>query len=256
MPDITRSTSSARVTDERDTDGLGSELEPESEANSAPEIRLETAFAPVPGIVAHAETDLESELATAPTEELLAMQRLLARELLIFLAFLLLSMAAILFAFDRMFAASRTDAVRAAIIPIAALAYSMFTLIWTQRTLVGAGALLRIDDQLEGRSLGSGRPHRRFLSRHKADESDPPLEYLMMFLFSFLMTASSMVASYIAFNSGRFRARLAAIPNPQGYTVQAFAVVLTLAVFVAVFWWGWKMMRGWAIERYRARTSE
>jgi hypothetical protein len=207
----------------------------------------------------NSSVELEPELALASSEELLAMQRLLAREILIFLAFLLLSMAAILFTFDRIFQWSHTDNIRTAVIPIAAFTYAMFMLIWTQRTLVSAGSLLKIDDQLERNSLKPGRAkHRRFLSRFKADESDPPLEYLMMFMFSFLLTSSSMVAAYIAVNSSRFRARLAPIISleAQGRTVQIAAVILTLAVFVAVFWWGWNMMRLWAHERYRERPIE
>ena len=205
------------------------------------------------------QADLEPELMLASSEELLAMQRLLAREILIFLAFLLLSMAAILFAFDRIFQWSHTDNIRTAVIPISAFTYAIFMLIWLQRTLVSAGSLLKIDDQLERRSLEFGLPkHRRFLSRFKADDSDPPLEYLMMFMFSFLLTASSMVASYIAFNSSRFRARFAPIMSPeaQGHTIQVVGVTLTLAVFVAVFWSGWNMMRLWAKERYRLRPNE
>jgi hypothetical protein len=203
--------------------------------------------------------ELEPELALATSEELLAMQRLLAREILIFLAFLLLSMAAILFAFDRIFQWSHGDNIRTAVIPISAYTYAIFMLIWLQRTLVSAGSLLKIDDQLEHNSLQPGRPkHRRFLSRFKADESDPPLEYLMMFMFSFLLTSSSMVASYIAFNSSRFRARFAPIMSPeaQGHKIQIIAVILTLAVAAAIFWWGWNMMRLWARERYRSRPRE
>jgi glucan phosphoethanolaminetransferase (alkaline phosphatase superfamily) len=203
--------------------------------------------------------ELEPEFGLASSEDLLAMQRLLSREILIFLAFLLLSMAAILFAFDRIFQWSHTDNIRTAVIPISAFTYAMFMLIWLQRTLVSAGSLLKIDDQLERRSLAFGQPkHRRFLSRFKADESDPPLEYLMMFMFSFLLTASSMIAAYIAVNSSRFRARLAPIMNPvvQGHKIQIVAVILTLTVFVAVFWWGWNMMRLWARERYRNRPPE
>jgi hypothetical protein len=203
--------------------------------------------------------ELEPEFALASSDELLVMQRLLVREILIFLVFLLLSMAAILFAFDRIFQWSHTDNIRTAVIPIAALTYAMFMLIWTQRTLVSAGSLLKIDDQLERNSLQPGRSkHRRFLSRFKSDEADPPLEYLMMFMFSFLLTSSSMVAAYIAVNSSRFRARLSPIVSPaaQGHKLQIVAVILTLAVFVAVFWWGWNMMRLWARERYRNRPSE
>ena len=205
------------------------------------------------------EADLEPELMLASSEALLAMQRLLAREILVFLAFLLLSMAAILFAFDRIFQWSHTDNIRTAVIPISAFTYAIFMLIWLQRTLVSAGSLLNIDDQLERRSLEFGLPkHRRFLSRFKADDSDPPLEYLMMFMFSFLLTASSMIAAYIALNSSRFRARLAPIisSEAQGHKLQIVAVILTLAVFVAVFWWGWNMMRFWARERYRNRPPE
>jgi hypothetical protein len=44
--------------------------------------------------------ELEPEFALASSEELLVMQRLLAREILGFLAFLLLSMAAILFTLE------------------------------------------------------------------------------------------------------------------------------------------------------------
>jgi phosphate/sulfate permease len=219
-------------------------------------------------------SNLEPEMNLASSEELLAMQRLLAREILIFLAFLLLSMAAILFAFDRIFQWSHTDNIRTAVIPVAAFTYAIFMLIWTQRTLISAGSLLKIDDQLEQRSLESDRlesdrlesgsqnpgtpKHRRFLSRFKADESDPPLEYLMMFMFSFLLTSSSMVAAYIAINSGRFRARFAPIMSPvaQGHKLQVVAVILTLAVFVGIFWWGWNMMRFWAKERYRMRPID
>ena len=210
------------------------------------------------------DPNLEPELMLASSEELLAMQRLLAREILIFLVFLLLSMAAVLFAFDRIFQWSHTDNIRTAVIPISAFTYAIFMLIWLQRTLVSAGSLLKIDDQLEQRSLQQGSlefalpKHRRFLSRLKADDADPPLEYLMMFMFSFLLTASSMVASYIALNSSRFRARFAPIMSPeaQGHTVQAVGVILTLVVFVAVFWSGWNMMRRWARERYRIRPPE
>jgi hypothetical protein len=203
--------------------------------------------------------ELESEFLLASSEELLVMQRLLAREILVFLAFLLLSMAAILFTFDRIFQWSHTDNIRTAVIPIAAFTYAMFMLIWTQRTLVSAGSLLKIEDQLERNSLQPGQPkHRRFLSRFKSDQSDPPLEYLMMFMFSFLLTASSMIAAYIAVNSSRFRSRLGPIisPQAQGHTLQVVVVILTLAVFVAVFWWGWNMMRLWARERYRNRSPE
>jgi hypothetical protein len=205
------------------------------------------------------QADLEPEVKLASSEELLAMQRLLSREILMFLAFLLLSMAAVLFAFDRIFQWSHTDNIRTAVIPISAFTYAIFMQIWLQRTLVSAGSLLKIDDQLERRSLEFGSPkYRRFLGRLKADDADPPLEYLMMFMFSFLLTASSMVASYIAFNSSRFRARFAPIMSPeaQGHTVQAVGVILTLAVFVAVFWSGWNMMRLWARERYRVRPNE
>jgi hypothetical protein len=204
------------------------------------------------------DSELEPEFALASSEELLVMQRLLAREILGFLAFLLLSMAAILFTFDRIFQWSHTDNIRTAVIPVAAFTYAMFMLIWTQRTLVSAGSLLKIEDQLERNSLQPGQPkHRRFLGRFKSDRSDPPLEYLM-FMFSFLLTASSMIAAYIAVNSSRFRARLAPIisPEAQGHKLQIVAVVLTLAVFVAVFWWGWNMMRLWTRERYRSRPSE
>lgn len=207
--------------------------------------------------------DLEPELTLASSKDLLAMQRLLAREILIFLAFLLFSMAVILFAFDRIFQWSHTDNIRTAVIPVSAFTYAIFMLIWLQRTLVSAGSLLKIDDQLERNSQQSGQQfgqpkHRRFLTRFKADESDPPLEYLMMFMFSFLLTSSSMVAAYIAVNSNRFRMRLAPIISleAQGHKVQIVAVILTLAVFVAVFWWGWNMMRLWARERYRNRPSE
>jgi hypothetical protein len=203
--------------------------------------------------------ELEPELSIATSEELLAMQRLLAREILVFLAFLLLSMAAVLFAFDRIFQWSHTDNIRTAVIPISAFTYAIFMLIWSQRTLVSAGSLLKIDDQLERNSLKPGQTkHRRFLGRFKADESDPPLEYLMMFMFSFLLTSSSMIAAYIAVNSSRFRARLAPIisPEAQGHKLQIVAVILTLAVFMAVFWWGWNMMRLWARERYRNRPPE
>jgi hypothetical protein len=203
--------------------------------------------------------ELEPEFALATSEGLLIMQRLLAREILIFLAFMLLSMAAILFAFDRIFQWSHTDNIRTAVIPISAFSYAMFMLIWTQRTLVSAGSLLKIEDQLERNSLQPGQPkHRRFLGRFKTDDSDPPLEYLMMFMFSFLLTSSSMVAAYIAVNSSRFRTRLAPIisPEAQGHKLQILAVILTLAVFVAVFWWGWNMMRLWARERYRSRPPE
>jgi glucan phosphoethanolaminetransferase (alkaline phosphatase superfamily) len=203
--------------------------------------------------------ELEQEFALASSEELLVMQRLLAREILGFLAFLLLSMAAILFTFDRIFQWSHTDNIRTAVIPVSAFTYAIFMLIWTQRTLVSAGSLLKIEDQLERNSLQPGGPkHRRFLGRFKADGSDPPLEYLMMFMFSFLLTSSSMVAAYIAVNSSRFRARLAPIMSPeaQGRTLQIAAVILTLAVFVAVFWWGWNMMRVWVRERYRNRPPE
>lgn len=203
--------------------------------------------------------ELEPEFALASSEELLVMQRLLAREILGFLVFLLLSMAALLFAFDRIFQWSHTDNIRTAVIPISAFTYAIFMLIWTQRTLVSAGSLLKIEDQLERKGLQPGQPkHRRFLSRFKSDESDPPLEYLMMFMFSFLLTASSMIAAYIAVNSSRFRARLAPIisPEAQGHKLQIVAVILTLAVFVAVFWWGWNMMRLWARERYRNRPPE
>ena len=205
------------------------------------------------------DSELEPEFALASSEELLVMQRLLAREILIFLAFLLLSMAVILFAFDRIFQWSHSDNIRTAVIPISAFTYAIFMLIWTQRTLVSAGSLLKIEDQLERNSLESGLPkRRRFLGRFKSDDSDPPLEYLMMFMFSFLLTSSSMVAAYIAVNSSRFRARLAAIisPEAQGHKLQVVAVILTLAVFVAVFWWGWNMMRLWARERYRSRPPE
>jgi hypothetical protein len=203
--------------------------------------------------------ELEPELTLASSEDLLAMQRLLAREILIFLAFLLLSMAAILFAFDRIFQWSHTDNIRTAVIPVSAFTYAIFMLIWLQRTLVSAGSLLKIDDQLERNAALPGRnKHRRFLTRFKADESDPPLEYLMMFMFSFLLTSSSMVAAYIAVNSSRFRARLAPIISleAQGHKLQIVAVILTLAVFVAVFWWGWNMMRLWARERYRTRPID
>jgi hypothetical protein len=228
--------------------------EPKSSNDNAISTHIEPS--PAPGV--------EPELMLASSEALLVMQRLLAREILGFLAFLLLSMAAILFTFDRIFQWSHTDNIRTAVIPISAFTYAIFMLIWLQRTLVSAGSLLKIDDQLEQRSLQQGRAefgqpkHRRFLSRFKADQSDPPLEYLMMFLFSFLLTAASMIASYIAFNSSRFRARLAPIINPQaqGHTVQILGVVLTLAVFVTVFWWGWNMVRIWAKERYRVRASE
>jgi hypothetical protein len=205
------------------------------------------------------DSELEPEFALASSEELLVMQRLLAREILIFLAFLLLSMAAILFAFDRIFQWSHTDNIRTAVIPISAFTYAIFMLIWTQRTLVSAGSLLKIEDQLERNGLQPGQPkHKRFLSRFKSDASDPPLEYLMMFMFSFLLTSSSMVAAYIAVNSSRFRARLAPIisPEAQGHKLQIVAVILTLVVFVAVFWWGWNMMRFWARERYRTRPPE
>ena len=218
-------------------------IEPYREPNLTPESRL----------------NLEPELNLASNEDLLAMQRLLAREILIFLAFLLFSMAAILFAFDRIFQWSHNDNIRTAVIPISAFTYAIFMLIWLQRTLVSAGSLLKIDDQLERNATLPGRSkHRRFLTRFKADESDPPLEYLMMFMFSFLLTASSMVAAYIAVNSGRFRARLAPIlsPEAQGHKLQVVAVILTLTVFVAVFWWGWNMMRFWARERYRTRPID
>jgi glucan phosphoethanolaminetransferase (alkaline phosphatase superfamily) len=203
--------------------------------------------------------DPEPELMLASSEELLTMQRLLAREILVFLAFLLLSMASVLFAFDRIFQWSHTDNIRTAVVPISAFTYAIFMLIWLQRTLVSAGSLLKIDDQLERRSLVFGQAkHRRFLSRFKADESDPPLEYLMMFMFSFLLTASSMIAAYIAVNSSRFRSRLAAIisPEAQGHKLQIVAVILTVALLVPVFWWGWNMMRMWAKERYRNRPPE
>jgi hypothetical protein len=202
--------------------------------------------------------ELEPELALATGEELWAMQRLLTREILVFLAFSLLSMAAILFAFEQIFQWSHSDNIRTAVIPISAFTYAIFMLIWLQRTLVSAGSLLKIDDQLE-HNLPPGQPkHRRFLSRFKADESDPPLEYLMMFMFSFLLTSSSMIATYIAFNSSRFRARLAPIINPsaQGHKLQIVGLILTLAVFVPVFWWGWNMIRLWARERYRNREPE
>jgi hypothetical protein len=212
-----------------------------------------------PNLTAELEPELEPEFALASSEELLVMQRLLAREILGFLVFLLLSMAAILFTFDRIFQWSHTDNIRTAVIPVAAFTYAMFMLIWTQRTLVSAGSLLKIEDQLERNSLQpGGAKHRRFLGRFKADGSDPPLEYLMMFMFSFLLTSSSMIAAYIAVNSSRFRARLAPIINPaaQGHTLQIVAVILTLVVFVAVFWWGWNMMRLWVRERYRNRPAE
>jgi hypothetical protein len=212
-----------------------------------------------PNLTAELEPELEPEFALASSEELLVMQRLLAREILGFLVFLLLSMAAILFAFDRIFQWSHTDNIRTAVIPVSAFTYAIFMLIWTQRTLVSAGSLLKIEDQLERNGLQPGQSkHRRFLGRFKADGSDPPLEYLMMFMFSFLLTASSMIASYIAVNSSRFRSRLAPVisPEAQGHTLQIVAVILTLVVFVAVFWWGWNMMRFWARERYRNRPSE
>jgi hypothetical protein len=94
---------------------------------------------------------IEPELKTASSASLLAMRQLLAREILIFLAFLVLSMAAMLVAFDKIFAWSHTDNIRTIIIPIAAFTYAVFMLIWMQRTLIGAGSLLRIDDQLEAR---------------------------------------------------------------------------------------------------------
>jgi hypothetical protein len=212
-----------------------------------------------PNLDSELELELEPEFALASSEALLVMQRLLAREILIFLAFLLLSMAAVLFTFDRIFQWSHTDNIRTAVIPISAFTYAIFMLIWTQRTLVSAGSLLKIEDQLERNSLQPGQPkHRRFLSRFKSDQSDPPLEYLMIFMFSFLLTSSSMIAAYIAVNSSRFRARLAPIisPEAQGHKLQIVAVILTLAVFVAVFWWGWNMMRLWARERYRNRPPE
>jgi hypothetical protein len=232
--------------------------EPDSSQDTAISTQVIEAYRE-PNLEPNPLSELEPELNLASSEDLLAMQRLLAREILIFLVFLLLSMAAILFAFDRIFQWSHTDNIRTAVIPIAALTYAMFMLIWTQRSLVSAGSLLKIDDQLERNSLKPGGPkHRRFLGRFKADESDPPLEYLMMFMFSFLLTSASMVAAYIAVNSSRFRARLAPIisPEAQGHKLQIVAVVLTLAVFVAVFWWGWNMMRLWARERYRNRPPE
>jgi hypothetical protein len=80
----------------------------------------------------------------------------------------------------------------------------------------------------------------------------------MMFMFSFLLTSSSMVASYIAVNSKRFRTRFDPIISleAQGHKVQIVAVILTLLVFVIVFWWGWNMMRFWARERYRVRPID
>ena len=182
MSDTTGSQSNASGSS-KDTAISTQVIEPYREPNLTPESRL----------------DLEPELALASSEALLAMQRLLAREVLIFLAFLLFSMAAILFAFDRIFQWSHSDNIRTAVIPISAFTYAIFMLIWLQRTLVSAGSLLKIDDQLERNATQPGRSkHRRFLTRFKADESDPPLEYLMMFMFSFLLTSSSMVAAYIA----------------------------------------------------------